>query len=295
MKVIISAFFFIVFPLMLWSQSYDQLVQKAETLFGQKQYLLAARVYEKAFEQEDAKAQDLYKSAGAWSMAKQTTKAFDLLMKAVQTGEISMSDINGNKAFNNLRSTTEWPVFSSQMEQVIAQNLPGTEGETTEDILATITQIEERDQKYRKEKAVKIMDISQQAALDSINSLVIDSLLEVNGYPGIEKVGEEKASVVALALQHLDVTLLKKHFSKLEEAYKEGDLPGFAFAAVVDAMKIKQGQHQVYGTQFFRNEDSNALEFHPIENREGLNDKREEMGLGTIEAFAKEMGILWKE
>jgi hypothetical protein len=130
--------------------------------------------------------------------------------------------------------------------------------------------------------------------LDAANVLKIEQIFLKHGYPGKSKVGGSLASVAFLVIQHADLPYQEKYFPLIEEAANKGELNKGSFALLVDRIRMRKGQKQLYGSQVTDNDRDGKWEFHAIEDEENVNKRRAEMGLGTIEEYAKNFNIEYK-
>ena len=130
--------------------------------------------------------------------------------------------------------------------------------------------------------------------LDSINLLKIEKIFLKQGYPGKSKVGGSLGSTAFLVIQHSDLAYQEKYFPLLEKATNEGELEKSSLALLIDRIRMRKGQKQLYGSQLHSNGGDSKMEFHPIEDEENVNKRRAEMGLGSIEEYAKLFKIEYK-
>ena len=130
-------------------------------------------------------------------------------------------------------------------------------------------------------------------ALDIINLDKIEKIFEKHGYPSTSKVGTRFSSTAFLVVQHSNLATMKKHYKLIEDAVNKGDLAKSSFALFVDRYRMWSGDKQLYGSQL-KNENGGAMYFHPIEDEENVNKRRAEMGLGTLEEYAKHFNIDYK-
>lgn len=130
--------------------------------------------------------------------------------------------------------------------------------------------------------------------LDSINVLKIERIFLKYGYPGKSKVGGSLASTAFLVIQHADLAYQEKYLPLIAEAANKGELDKGSLALLIDRIRMRKGQKQLYGSQVVDADHDGKWELHPIEDEENVNKRRETMGLGTIEAYAKRFDIEYK-
>jgi hypothetical protein len=128
---------------------------------------------------------------------------------------------------------------------------------------------------------------------DSINLVKIEKIFATHGYPGKSKVGG-LSSTAFLVIQHSDLYYQEKYFPLLEKAANENELDKSSLALLIDRIRMRKGQNQLYGSQVVDNDRDGKWELFPVEDEENLNKRRSEMGLGPIEEYAKRFNIDYK-
>jgi len=102
------------------------------------------------------------------------------------------------------------------------------------ELIKTLAQMLEDDQKYRVQLGDQRLDIPEkdredmwrlQSRLDSINLIRVDSVLTHHGYPGTHQVGYDLDNVVWLVLHHQgDIRVRKQYLERIEMHLSEGQL-----------------------------------------------------------------------
>jgi hypothetical protein len=80
----------------------------------------------------------------------------------------------------------------------------------------------------------------------------------------------------------------------MKKAVESGTLSAEYFANLVDRKAIAQHQKQIYGTIVTGDWNENKFRFAPIVDEETINERRKEIGLSTIEDYAKRLNIDYK-
>ena len=140
----------------------------------------------------------------------------------------------------------------------------------------------------KKQKWVKINE------LDSLNLIKIEKIFEKYGYPSKIKVGTRFSGTAFLVVQHSNLATMKKYYKLFEDAVNKGDLEKPSFALFVDRYRMWSDEKQLYGSQVRDYLGNGKWAFHPIEDEENVNKRRAEMGLGTLEEYAKHFNIDYK-
>ncbi len=109
------------------------------------------------------------------------------------------------------------------------------------------------------------------------------------GWPGRTKVGEDGAQAAWLLCQHADrdLALQRRALVLLETAVAEGDAPARQLAYLTDRVLVAEQHKQRYGTQFLS--VGSEMWVQPIEEPEGLDQRRAEMGLEPCEEYGRLM------
>jgi hypothetical protein len=101
-----------------------------------------------------------------------------------------------------------------------------------------------------------------------------------------------QSSTAFLVIQHSDLPIQEKYFPLLEQAVNKNELDKASFALLVDRIRVRKGQKQLYGSQL--SSENGIYKFDPIEDEENVNKRRKSMGLGSIEEYAKHFGLEYK-
>lgn len=130
--------------------------------------------------------------------------------------------------------------------------------------------------------------------LDSINLVKVEDIFARHGYPGKSKVGKQLSSAAFLVIQHADLAHQEKHFPLLEQAANAGELDKSSLALLIDRIRMRKGEKQLYGSQVTDPDGDGKWDFHPIEDEANVDKRRAEMGLGPLAEYARHFGIEYK-
>ena len=108
---------------------------------------------------------------------------------------------------------------------------------------------------------------------------LLRDFVEASGWPSCSAVGEE-ASIAALRilLHSSDLDFMLTCSGLIASAVKSNASPPIHLAYVEDACAVLQGRRQKYGTQI----DHALLRPYPIQDPEGLGDRRSAVGLPPL-------------
>ena len=116
------------------------------------------------------------------------------------------------------------------------------------------------------------------AAMDSANTLKLETLIKEQGLPTFRNVGYEGFYSAYIILMHIDSELQDSLIEKLIPLMEIGDVPRDKMAYLIDRSLIKKKLPQRYGCQVYRGGSSQ-----PVEDIDNLNERREVMGLCPVD------------
>ena len=164
-----------------------------------------------------------------------------------------------------------------------------------------LEKIHEDDQKYRRISNPHLPGSTEHRAFieasiraDSLNLVKIEEILKIHGYPGKSMVGEVEASTVWLVIQHAPLEKQEQYFPLIEEASQKGEIRKSDRALLLDRIRMRRGEPQVFGSQIVRDPSNGQWMLHPIEDEANVNKRRAEIGLEPLEDYALRFGVVWK-
>ena len=127
-------------------------------------------------------------------------------------------------------------------------------------------------------------------ALHTRNAARLAAIIEEHGWPGKSLVGEDGARAAWLVAQHAinNPPFMRKCLSLLRKAGQEDEAPLWQAAILEDRIRMYKGRPQVYGTQFQPNKNGELVPY-AVENPEGVNNRRKEVGLNSLEERMREL------
>jgi len=121
-------------------------------------------------------------------------------------------------------------------------------------------------------------------SLDVENTQKLKEIVKEIGWPRISVVGQEASHSAWLLVQHADKDVaFQEECLALMEALPEGEVSKHDIAYLIDRIRRNKNLPQVYGTQFIQDASGQYISA-PIE---GLDERRKEMGLDTLEENTK--------
>ncbi len=128
----------------------------------------------------------------------------------------------------------------------------------------------------------------QDKVLEKELSLIIDTY----GWLGISQVGRLANTAQWAVLQHGPLHLKEKYAPLLKESVLHKESRANHYASLIDWMLINSNRLQMYGTAI-KSDDENKLQFYDIKDPELINKRRKEIGLSSIQEFAKSKNMVW--
>lgn len=118
----------------------------------------------------------------------------------------------------------------------------------------------------------------------------LGAILDEHGWPGRSLVGGDGAEAAWLVVQHAigAPALQRRVRDLLVEAVGLGEAEPWTWASLDDRIRTFEGRLQRYGTQFDW-DDEGTLSPLPIEDPQGVDDRRSELGLETLDERVREM------
>ena len=143
-----------------------------------------------------------------------------------------------------------------------------------------LNEVYESDLRIRKSN-----ELIKYAKEDHRNQELVISIIEKCGMPTLNEVTQKQMSAIWAGLQHTNKKYRKKYFPQIKEAVENGDLSKQQYALMKDRILMDEGKPQIYGSQIKGNK------LYKLENPETVNERRKEMGMGTIEDYLRNFNI----
>lgn len=166
-----------------------------------------------------------------------------------------------------------------------------------------LEEIRANDQKFRMQvgQATELGDEAKvealwlkQAELDTQNKKRIANMLENYGWPQKSHFGDahfNASQTVWLVLQHAELAYQLKYKEVAHLAYLNGNLPSSMYAMLQDRIRVNQNKPQLFGSQIHTDPKTNRAAIMPIIDEKNVNQRRQRMGMESIEEYAKINGV----
>jgi hypothetical protein len=113
-------------------------------------------------------------------------------------------------------------------------------------------------------------------------------LIRKIGWPTVSKIGKEASEAAWLIIQHADHDVeFQKECLALMEKESESEVSPVDVAFLHDRISVNEGRPQFFGTQMMKNEYDEYGPY-PIENIEQVDERRAQLGLGTLAEYKDE-------
>lgn len=124
----------------------------------------------------------------------------------------------------------------------------------------------------------------EMATLHSRNAEILNDIIDMIGYPTIDKVGKEANEAAWLVIQHAigQPDFMKKCVRLLENAVSENRADAKNLAYLSDRIAVFEGRPQLYGTQFDWDKNGELSPCH-FDDPAKVDQRRKSIGLGTLE------------
>lgn len=271
--------------------------------YNKKEFLQAAQEYSNAFYSNNGMAMtdDRYKQAGCWAMAGEKDSAFKQLFTLIGARYQKYNDVVLNADLKNLHKDKRWAEFLNAIKNNRIKYNPQLDIALTESLDAIL----QNDQRYRQaymEIEVKHGQSSNEmkelkkimAANDSINFMKVQTILNSQGWPTQDVAGPESGTTIFLVIQHSDLSTQEKFLPHVKDAVKTKKIPPSYLALLEDRMAVDRGKKQKYGSQVGKDKNGNYY-LEPLEDPQGVDLRRAEIGLGPLADYLKQWNIEWPE
>nr|MBA3706114.1 hypothetical protein [Bacteroidota bacterium] len=285
MKQIIFIFTFVLSATFTLGQEtpevYYDLIKQAYSLYAAKDYKKSATTYSEAFKTYGWKGfpNDRYNAACSWALAAIPDSAFFQLNRiATKSDYANYKHITTDSDLNSLHNDKRW----NPLLEIVQQNKNKMEANYNKPLVAILDSVYVEDQKYRKQsdeiekkygweskEGQDLWKVIHQK--DSVNLVIVKSILDKHGWLGADVIGEQGNSTLFLVIQHSDQATQEKYLPMMREAVKNGKAYGSSLALLEDRVALRQGKRQIYGSQIGRDPETQIYFVSPLEDPENVD------------------------
>jgi hypothetical protein len=121
-----------------------------------------------------------------------------------------------------------------------------------------------------------------------VNEEKIKLLLDTEGWPSLESVGEEGIRTICNVLQHSSVDIRIKYLPMMREAVATKDLSSQLLVRAEDRLATDRGELQMYGGQMKYYPETKSFNVWPVFEPQNIDERRKRLGLSPIAAFLQQ-------
>src|SRR5665213_694154 len=93
-------------------------------------------------------------------------------------------------------------------------------------------------------------DTNEMLRVDRLHAKRVREIIGAVGWPGRSLVGSDGAQGIWLLVQHFEIADQDEYLPMMEAAVKKGEADGKYYAYLLDRVRVRHGQKQLYGTQY---------------------------------------------
>jgi len=117
----------------------------------------------------------------------------------------------------------------------------------------------------------------------AVNEEIITNLLDDQGWPSFQIIGEEGNLTICNVLQHSSPEVRVKYLPVMRQAVLDKQLSPRFLVRAEDRIATDNGELQIYGGQMKWYPESQSFNVWPVYDPVNINKRRAAIGLGTIE------------
>lgn len=282
---------------------YAELKTEAWHLYQDQKFLASAKKYSEAFTVLGNKGStnDRYNAACSWALASEIDSSFVQLFRIAKKGDYRNYDhITTDEDLNALHSDKRW----NEVLNLIKTNKEKAEANLDKNLVAILDtifhedqglrlQISEVEEKYGRDSDEMEAHWNSIEEKDSINLIKIQKILDERGWLGQDIIGEQGNMTLFLVIQHSPIEIQEKYLPMMRKAVKKNNARPSSLALLEDRVALRTGKRQIYGSQIGRNKETGEYYVLPIENPEKVDERRAEVGLGSIQEYISRWNLTW--
>ncbi|MDR2292670.1 MAG: hypothetical protein LBE11_04255 [Prevotellaceae bacterium] len=282
-------------------EKYAELVNEADKLYANKEYLKSANKYSEAFSEYDIYAQitDRYKAACSWALAGQTDSAFVQLFQIAHIEDFSDLNIVNDLALSSLHSDERWNFIvefvkqnnekTSKLDAVLAAKFDSVY-QTHRQYDFELKETEKKYGRNSSEMQQLVKSINEQNAA---NLVKITKIIDEKGWLGSDIIGERGSQVLFSILQYADTQTQENYLPLIKESVAKGNTDPSYLALLEDEIALKQGRRQIYGSRIGIDIKTGKTYVAPLEDPDNVDKRRKEIGLNKYQDYLSIFGITW--
>lgn len=301
--LLIAAFFSAGYTFAQNSSSYQAEIYEANSLLKEKNYSEAILHFKKASALNNGKYEglDSYNLSCCFAMTKQVDSAFYYLNNLANEQHLSaITMVINDTDLTFLHTDKRWVEFTES----VRNNLEIKQANYNWDLVHLLDSIHEQDQRYRiesdsiREQFGRESDQYQDhwdliAKTDSLNLIIVENIINEHGWLGSDIISPRGNTTLFLVIQHADLDTQLKYLPLMRTAVSNGNASANSLALLEDRTSLRQGKHQIYGSQIYINSETGEWYLAPVIDPDNLDQRRQEVGLENIKDYLELFDIEW--
>lgn len=283
--------------------NYQQLINEAWTLYGSKAFLKSAQIYSKALVGMNDRGlmSDRFNAACSWALAKNPDSAFVQLFKIAEKGNFKdLMSVSTTADLKSLHMDKRW---HKVLDLVAANNYKSESNidfalvakldTLNEEYLDSRTQISTLEAEFGAESKEVKKYVKLFSAKEAANLITMTKILDKNGWPSDEIVGDQGNYNLYLLLERAELKIQQKYLPMMRVAASKGYVrPGY-LALFEDRVAMKKNGKQVYGSQVEFNDEMQKYYVLPLSDPDNVDKRRAELGLNSMQWYITYWSLTW--
>lgn len=286
-------------------------LDSTELLRKQQNYDEIIRIIRDKIKDDSIEIWPYYQLACTYSLKGDTILPFQYLYKYIDLKEFA-EDVFSDSDFDKLLPTFSWKCLKDTICKVYLSKYPNI---SNPELSIKLWEYGIQDQMYRtfgrnNKREITVVDTNYLKEIEHkyINGIeeqsnLVYCLFKENIIPTYSLVGKEASNSFLLIINHIYCKkLTKRNLKSLYKAAINKEIDIEYYIMIHDYWLIQKGKKQLYGTQVGHiveyDKKGNMVNgkgfFSPIEDEKNVNKRRLELGLHTIEEYAKHMNVDYK-
>jgi len=283
-----------------YGQNYEDLIKKADSCYGAKNYKVSTDFFAKAIKVKPESKKNFYNASCAASLANDKKKSLKWLEIAINNGFDNLNHIKTDSDLDNIRKEKKYIEIIAKLQKKTELIEANYDKPLQKELLEIFKEDQDiRNQYVSAQKKYgyqgKEMDSLGKIMIlkDSLNLIKLVKILDEKGWVGKDKVGQQANQTLFLVIQHSDLKVQQKYLPMMREAVKKGNANAGSLALLEDRIALREGRKQIYGSQIGTNPVTKTQYVLPLEDPDNVDKRRTEVGLGTLADYVKNWNITW--
>ena len=121
-----------------------------------------------------------------------------------------------------------------------------------------------------------------------VNIKKIRNILDLQGWPSKEMIGERGSRTICNVLQHADLKTREQYLPMMKQAVFDKKLEPRYLVRAEDRIRTDHGELQIYGGQMKYYPETESFNVWPVFDPENIDVRRAKIGLGPISDYLKQ-------